>query len=134
MSYKCLFLDANLKVSSEECTEASTPKPFCPRQFFHVFNDKLCLDALSDLCYALISVEGGFNLEESKTICGMSKKGEKLMKMLFLLEKRANSQELLANALKYQIQRSEQRNWYDYLLQKVIKSKKSIDNKFNHNK
>ncbi len=118
------IIDLNFNGNTEECIENVTQKKFCPRQFFQIFSDKLCVDTLSDLCYVLMSMEGGLSLEETEILDKIDIKKEKLMKILVFLEKKANSQELLVNALKSLIQSSEQRNWYEYLLEKVTNSKR----------
>jgi len=97
-------------------------KPFFPRHFFPLFNDKLSLDSIAELCHHLIALEGGFNVEESTELSSITSKGDRLMKMLILLENKANSQDLLARVLKQLIQKNEQRTWYDHLLEKVLKS------------
>lgn len=78
---------------------------------------------MADLCHELMALEDGFNLTESTEINNITCKGDKLMKVLILLESKSNSQELLAKALQRLFQRSGPRNWYDYLLEKVLKSK-----------
>lgn len=94
---------------------------FRAKQFYSLFDKYLSTDDVRKLCHTIIALTNALSLDQTDQLSSISNKGDLLITLLQMLDRKNGGKELLVEACNYLSE--DKYTWWPYLLEKVKQSK-----------